>query len=218
MVPDWTAACLASDLPPGVVLRSDCAGVELALWRSASGRVSAWRDRCQHRGMRLSHGFVRGETLSCIYHGWVYGSDGGCRRIPAHPGLGPPAAIHADIFRAAEAGGLIWIAGEPAASPPADLGLLHPVRSLLFACGAEHLLQGLPTTFHSVGQGVWQGTAPLPQPVMVTIALQPLPDQTTMVHSVADSACPDQRVWLSRWLEGLRRETEAQVGQAEAAA
>ncbi|MGO7418409.1 Rieske 2Fe-2S domain-containing protein, partial [Rhizobium ruizarguesonis] len=40
----------------------------IALWSSASGRISASADRCPHRGMSLSHGFVRGETLSCIYH------------------------------------------------------------------------------------------------------------------------------------------------------
>ena len=69
---------------------------ELAVWRSASGRIAAWRDRCPHRGMRLSHGFVRGESLNCIYHGWTYGADGACRRIPAHPEVVPPATIRAD--------------------------------------------------------------------------------------------------------------------------
>lgn len=211
MLPDWTAACLAGDLPPGVVLRSDCAGAELALWRSAAGRVSAWRDRCQHRGMRLSHGFVRGETLSCIYHGWVYGSDGGCRRIPAHPGLIPPAAIHADIFRAVEASGLIWIARSDATSPSPDLGPLVALRSLPVACPPEPLAARFPPYLQPIGQGIWRGTVPLAVPAPLTIALQPLPDQTSMIHALTDTSDPATRVALSRWLEALRRDAEALV-------
>ena len=80
----WTAVCIAADLPAKVVMPSVCDGTDIAVWRSASGQLAAWADRCPHRGMRLSHGFVRGEALNCIYHGWTYGADGGCTRIPAH--------------------------------------------------------------------------------------------------------------------------------------
>ena len=136
-----------------MVLRADCHGAELALWRSAGGRVNAWRDRCQHRGMRLSHGFVRGETLSCIYHGWVYGTDGGCTRIPAHPALVPPAAIRADAFRCAEASGAVWVAAADATGGPPDLGPRIPVRSIhIAAAGVE--LPGFVAQ-----DGVWHGRA-----------------------------------------------------------
>jgi phenylpropionate dioxygenase-like ring-hydroxylating dioxygenase large terminal subunit len=90
MTSTWTATGLAHDLPKSVVMAGRFQDTELAIWRSATGKLSAWVDRCPHRGMRLSHGFVRGETLSCIYHGWVYGTDGGCKHIPAHPALTPP--------------------------------------------------------------------------------------------------------------------------------
>jgi len=39
--------------------------LDIAVWRSVSGVVNAWENRCPHRGMRLSHGFVRGESLAC---------------------------------------------------------------------------------------------------------------------------------------------------------
>ncbi|MEH6728896.1 MAG: Rieske 2Fe-2S domain-containing protein, partial [Hyphomicrobiales bacterium] len=92
----WVPVALSADLPDGGVMRAQIDAelpLDLVVWRSRSGQVSAFDNRCPHRGMRLSFGFVRGERLSCIYHGWQYGQDGGCRHIPAHPDMTPPASI-----------------------------------------------------------------------------------------------------------------------------
>ena len=70
--------------------------------------MQVWEDRCPHRGMRLSFGFVRGDALSCLYHGWEYGAGASCRRIPAHPGLVVPATIKANAYVSVEAAGMIW--------------------------------------------------------------------------------------------------------------
>ena len=45
-------------------------GESIVLWRDGAGKVHALEDRCPHRGMRLSFGFVRGDALNCLYHGW----------------------------------------------------------------------------------------------------------------------------------------------------
>src|SRR5687767_2567596 len=89
----WIPIALGIDIDPGTAAPARLAGMEVAIWRGQSGAIHAWRDRCPHRGMRLSFGFVRGEDISCLYHGWRYGADGGCRFIPAHPELEPPKAI-----------------------------------------------------------------------------------------------------------------------------
>ena len=39
-------------------------------------------DLCIHRGTALSLGTVEGDEIVCPYHGWRYGSDGACTRIP----------------------------------------------------------------------------------------------------------------------------------------
>ena len=90
----------------------------------------------------MSHGFVRGDTLACIYHGWVYGLTAACGRIPAHPGLVPPAAIKAEAFAVAEADGVIWVGQGPEAPP--DLAGWTGLRSMPFDCTVERLLQALP--------------------------------------------------------------------------
>jgi len=36
------------------------------------GRVSAYEDRCCHKGVRLSQGRLEGSRLTCFAHGWQY--------------------------------------------------------------------------------------------------------------------------------------------------
>ncbi|BBE73235.1 Rieske 2Fe-2S domain-containing protein [Oharaeibacter diazotrophicus] len=118
----WYPVTLSRDLPAGMPMPVVLAGREIVVWRGEGGAVRAWVDRCPHRGMRLSLGFVRGDTLSCLYHGWRYrGADAGCELIPAHPDLDPPKTIAAEPYAAAEAGGVVFVrAGETGDEPVPD--------------------------------------------------------------------------------------------------
>ena len=117
-------------------------GEMLAMWRGEDGPVRIWEDRCPHRGMRLSFGFVRGDALRCIYHGWSYRTDGQCIEIPAHPELTPPKTICASSYPAESRYGIVWTnleRGGPAPFPDLgpDEGWL-PVRSLYVNRPAGH--------------------------------------------------------------------------------
>ncbi|MBC2837464.1 Rieske 2Fe-2S domain-containing protein [Paragemmobacter straminiformis] len=201
MLPYWTPVALSRDLAPLVVMPVVVDGAELALWRSASGRIAAWADRCPHRGMRLSHGFVRGEALSCIYHGWSYAQSGQCQRIPAHPDLEPPEAIRVPVHRAMESGGVIWVAlAEPAALPPALAGLV-PLRSVTLDAPFDPAAAGLAES-----GGAWRGTL---AGVAVAVLVQPLPENRCVLHVLADGAAtPAALVDASRGVETLRRQAE----------
>lgn len=194
----WVANGLSQDLPPGVVMAGDWQGADLAIWRSASGRLAAWGDRCPHRGMRLSHGFVRGETLACIYHGWVYGADAACQKIPAHPAMVPPAAIKAEAYQCVEADGLIWVGPKDAAADLPALAGLTPVRSVVVQADAAALAQALPG-FVADG-AVWRGAA---CGASVALAVQPRGAGLGLHVLTAGD-----RVALSRWLDGVVRLAE----------
>lgn len=201
---NWTPVALSCDVPALVVLPVVAQGMELALWRSASGRLAAWADRCPHRGMRLSHGFVRGEALSCIYHGWSYGAGGSCLRIPAHPDLEPPEAIRVPVHRAAEAGGVIWVAaGDQADGPPALEGLV-PLRSVTVNARAEVILSasGLAIVADGIARGHLASIA-------VAVLMQPLPDGATVLHVLTEPADPAALIAASRAVEALRRAAES---------
>jgi phenylpropionate dioxygenase-like ring-hydroxylating dioxygenase large terminal subunit len=143
----WYPVALAADLAPGEVAGTRLLGREIALWRDAEGRPHAWEDRCPHRGMRLSFGFVRDGRLACLYHGWRFDGEGRCRVVPAHPELSPPSTIRATRHGCAEAAGIVWATAEPAEDPPpppAGDRPAHPVRSIFLdidAAAAEALAQ-----------------------------------------------------------------------------
>ena len=153
--------------------------------------------------MRLSHGFVRGEALSCIYHGWSYGSTGTCLRIPAHPDLEPPETIRVPIHAVAEANGLIWVALSDPQTPPPDLGTLVPLRSLTVEAPAKTMaaLSGL------TGAEVLRGTL---ADVQVTVVLHSVTPVRTLMHVLTTEAPPDARIAVSRKIEALRRQAEAE--------
>jgi phenylpropionate dioxygenase-like ring-hydroxylating dioxygenase large terminal subunit len=88
----------------------------LVLFRSG-GQVRCFQDLCIHRGTPLSLGWVDDGNLVCAYHGWAYGADGGCVRIPAlPPEQGIPRKAKVPAYRTQERYGLIWVClGEPKA-------------------------------------------------------------------------------------------------------
>ncbi len=206
---------LSRDLPARRVMRAIAEGRDLAVWRSASGRLSAWDNRCPHRGMRLSHGFVRGEALACLYHGWQYGAETGrCQYIPAHPDLTPPETIGVQAHPAGEAGGLIWVAVSGPLDMPDPGAATAPLRSLNVEAApgavsgalASTALDGvLPASF--VGRTVVRFTL---DGLPMAAALQSLPcDQTGMHVLVTPEAGRAALTRLSRWCEEVRRVAEA---------
>jgi phenylpropionate dioxygenase-like ring-hydroxylating dioxygenase large terminal subunit len=82
----------------------ELAGDAIALYRTASGQVTALADACPHRRMRLSRGRVEGEKLRCRYHGWTFNTSGE-GESPATPKLHACVAA----FDTEEKWGAIWV-------------------------------------------------------------------------------------------------------------
>ena len=141
----WVPIALSRDVPDGTTRAVLLDGNELVVWRAASGSVQVWEDRCPHRGMRLSFGFVRGDALNCLYHGWEYGAGASCRRIPAHPDLAVPATIKARAYPSTETGGMIWVGSDEADPPPVVLAG-RPIATLAIAAPIEAVFQLLGAT------------------------------------------------------------------------
>ncbi|AYG69786.1 MULTISPECIES: Rieske 2Fe-2S domain-containing protein [unclassified Rhizobium] len=198
----WAPVALSSDLPPGTVIPAWTPAGSIALWRSQSGRATASSDRCPHRGMRLSHGFVRGEALSCIYHGWSYSPSGGCIRIPAHPNLVPPETIRVAIQRVEESSGILWVAaGQPETQPP-QLEELIPLRSLTVEADIAAIEDAAGAKIDT------NGLIHLPELPWIGLLLAPQ-DKRTLVHLMIEpDRSPADRLTASRIAESLRRRAE----------
>ena len=113
----WYAVGGAAMLAEGEVMPVKLFGEERVAWRGDDGESHVWHNRCIHRGMRLQYGFVDGDRLACRYHGWRFGGDAQCKKIPAHPTMAPPDDFRIPVFQSAEKNGLVWTtAGTPGAN------------------------------------------------------------------------------------------------------
>lgn len=202
---------LARDLPVQRVMRAVIGDTDLAIWRSRSGKLAAWGNRCPHRGMRLSHGFVRGESLACLYHGWHYNSTGVCSYIPAHPDLEPPKTIKTETYQIAEQNGVLWVSTEGKVTATGLADNLIPLRSLTLDCKHPDAVAAFLNT---PGAGLEAGQADanivrFETPDAVVVLLQRNPTRSITAHILAaDTWSTKGLIALSRWAEAVRRAAE----------
>ena len=80
----WNYLCHESQLPdPGDYLTGDIAGNPVVVIRHEDDTIKVLHNRCAHRGAKvLETNQGNAKVLTCSYHGWSYGTDGGLRSIP----------------------------------------------------------------------------------------------------------------------------------------
>lgn len=142
----WYPVGSSAGLLPGMARAVSLCGRDIACWRGQSGRVHAWNNRCVHRGMRLSFGFVRGDRLVCRYHGWNYDEAGACCAVPARPQMKPSDKIAVPRHGAVDRDGLLWVRLDGADDSPPDLasiGTFAFAQSIVLPRAAETLARCL---------------------------------------------------------------------------
>ena len=203
----WYALGGSVGLEPGMARPVSLFGEDLALWRAQGGEARVWRNRCRHRGMRLSHGFVRGEQLVCAYHGWRYALDGSCAFIPAHPDTPPPAQLTIPAVESRERHGLIWASLAEQPGQPPDLSQLEPLifcRSL-FVAAAPAVIEA-----RLAGNGPAPGLLTHEADERLLLALQPESGETAWLHLlIAGPADDGTRLKVAKWAAALRARLEA---------
>ncbi len=85
-------------------------------FRTASGKPVVLSGRCVHLQARLGNGTVRGERLICPLHGWEYGVDGKCEKIPATNDI--PKFARQISYPVEERGGHVFFFNRPQARFP----------------------------------------------------------------------------------------------------
>jgi nitrite reductase/ring-hydroxylating ferredoxin subunit len=162
---------------------------ELVLWRSLSGRVQLWDNRCPHRSVRLSIGKVEGEHLICAYHGWSFAANRArCIRIPAQPQQRLPQSLCAKAYVVAEAQGMIWFAGFEQQITTLDIDTkqtLHYAGSIMIYCSLQHISHGLSARSFTAGTPyLWHGQH---QGWQLNCYISPTQQDKQQVHLLAQS-------------------------------
>lgn len=79
----WQPIALTRDIDPGGRKPVRVMGEDLTLYRGDSGKPYLVAGRCAHRMTVLHTGWVEGEEIRCLYHGWKYDGTGQCQEMPA---------------------------------------------------------------------------------------------------------------------------------------
>lgn len=177
----WHPVARVGDVSDSPV-RVDLLGEGWALLR-IGGRLTAFVDRCPHRGARLSIGTPVPDgavpALRCAYHGWSFDADGACVDVPTQDR--PPTGARFCATPAAavrEAYGLVWLAPEPpkagilpfdeADDPAFRVRLLEP---RLVRTGAAQLVDNNLDWSHIpwVHRGTFGNDSLMPRPEDVTV-------------------------------------------------
>lgn len=175
-------------------------GKEVVVWRSASGHVQIWENRCPHRSVRLSLGHVDGANLVCAYHGWEFAAqDGSCQKIPAQPEQRAPKSVCSKAYPVSENNDMIWFGGfeldRPPISTPAQSSSLHYAGSVLIHRSMievvdflQHIDFKQSSSHCFIGQGALADIqlfiTPTDTQKTTLHALQPQPE--TLQHTLAD--------------------------------
>lgn len=117
-----------------VAARSDEVGREMlsrtlldrrvVLYRRENGDAVALHDRCCHRSMPLSEGFLEGDNVVCGYHGLTFDCSGTCVRVPSQKT--PPKNVSVKSYPVVEHAPFIWFwPGEPDKADPALIPDTH---------------------------------------------------------------------------------------------
>ena len=161
----WYHALPSQDLKPGQMMGKTLLNEPIVLGRTHQGQVFALRDICPHRAVPLSCGRFDGEAVECCYHGWRFGPDGHCLKIPslmADQTL-DLRKFDVDCYEVQEVQGNIWIymvdrdpqqARPPRFDVPRVPGFDDTARpqvsyTMRFPCFVDHAVVGLMDPAHS---------------------------------------------------------------------
>lgn len=79
----WYPIAFSTDIKDDKPYGTQIYGEPIVLYRAKNGKIVCSEDRCPHRSAQLSIGKIRNGNLECPYHGWEFGDEGQCERIPS---------------------------------------------------------------------------------------------------------------------------------------
>jgi 5,5'-dehydrodivanillate O-demethylase oxygenase subunit len=103
----WQPVYRCEDLPAGEARPLRIMSEDFTLYRGQGGIAHAVGNRCAHRGVQLSTGFVEDDCIRCLYHGWKFDAEGVCVDLPGGTVKGRPKLIRS--YPTEEYLGLIFV-------------------------------------------------------------------------------------------------------------
>ena len=150
----WHPIFRAEELLAGQAKPIEIMGERFTLYRGQNGTPHVTEFRCPHRGTQLSAGWVEGDSIRCMYHGWLFNGTGQCTEQPAEE-KSFAAKIRIKSFPAREYLGLIFACFGEGEAPPfprflhmeAD-GVLEVLSTEVWPCNFFQRMDNNGDTYH----------------------------------------------------------------------
>jgi phenylpropionate dioxygenase-like ring-hydroxylating dioxygenase large terminal subunit len=104
----WYPIARAEEILADKPLRVNLLSLPFVAFRDAEGQAHVLSDTCVHRGGSLSAGTTKEGRIVCPYHGWEYGGDGRCHKVPSLGDQKPPARAKVDSYPVQERYGIVF--------------------------------------------------------------------------------------------------------------
>jgi 3-ketosteroid 9alpha-monooxygenase subunit A len=105
----WIQIGWSHEVKRGQVKPVRCLGRELVMFRGEDGKARVLDAYCPHLGAHLGvGGSVVGDELRCPFHGWQFGGDGACTKIPYATKIPGRARIGAWTVREVNGQIFVW--------------------------------------------------------------------------------------------------------------
>jgi phenylpropionate dioxygenase-like ring-hydroxylating dioxygenase large terminal subunit len=105
----WYLICPSEELKNNI-LKKKIMGEDIILFRNPDGEITALENRCCHRNVHLSLGYLNNNRVVCGYHGWEYDKSGSCVKIPSQlPGDKIPPNARIKSYPVKEFNKWVWV-------------------------------------------------------------------------------------------------------------
>ncbi|MGD9943056.1 MAG: Rieske 2Fe-2S domain-containing protein [Burkholderiaceae bacterium] len=151
----WHPIAVARDVPRGKARAVRLLGEDLTLYRGHGGKIHLVAGRCAHRLTLLHTGWIEGDDIRCMYHGWRFDPSGKCVERPAERS-GRESNIGIQAYPVREYSGLVFCYLGEDTPPEFDLprkavfetsGMLLFQRQEIWPC---HWLQNVENSLDAV--------------------------------------------------------------------
>jgi choline monooxygenase len=117
----------------------DLMGTPVVVVRGADGRARVLLNACRHRGAQIAEGVGCTRRLTCVYHGWVYDTEGTLVGIPGREGFDDIDVTEHGLVElpSEERHGYVWALRDPAGTLDLDTHL-GPFDAELAAWGYDY--------------------------------------------------------------------------------
>ncbi len=116
----WQPVSRSEELAPSRAKTVRVMGEDLTLYRGETGKAFLVGGYCPHRLTLLSSGWVQGDEIRCMYHGWKFDGGGQCTERPAERDSKQPN-VKIVAYPVHEYAGLVFAYMGEGEAPPFEL-------------------------------------------------------------------------------------------------